>query len=255
MARHQNGTKPLKSVRTAFKIIEHLKENGSGSVKEVSQQFGFPKSTVHTHLSTLNQLGYLANDNGTYRLSFRLVHLGRSIEESHDLRQIVAPVVENIAEETGERVYFAVEENGLATNIAITEGEKSIQHQFLPGGQTRMHTTASGKAILAFLPPEKVDEIVRRWGMPPQAPNTITEREELNASLESIREDGIAYAREESFKGMFEIGKPILSDDERPHGALEIAGPIKRLDDEEYCRELVDTVEKAANEIEVNLLL
>ncbi|ELY50930.1 IclR family transcriptional regulator [Natronolimnohabitans innermongolicus] len=255
MARQDPATTQLKSVRTTFKIVEFLKRETAGSVSEISAHLELPKSTVHSHLATLNQLGYLVNDDGTYRLGYRFVHLGRTIEQSHELRQIVSPTIETLAEETGEQAYFAVEENGLATNVAVAEGENSIRRRFLPGGQARMTSTATGKAILAHLSPERVDEIVRRWGMPPEAPNTITDEDELYTELESIRTAGIAYGRGESIKGVLEIAMPILGDDGRPHGAVEIAGPIKRLDDEAYRETLVDEIETAVNEIEVNLSL
>ncbi|AGB31652.1 IclR family transcriptional regulator [Natrinema pellirubrum DSM 15624] len=253
MAQQGPKTNQLQSVRTTFKIIESLKRNTAESVSTLAEQLELPKSTVHSHLTTLNQLGYLINEDGTYRLSYRLVHLGRTIEQSHELRRIVSPTVETLAAETGEQAYFAVEENGLATNIVVAEGERSIRKQFLPGGQARMTNTATGKAILAHLLPERVDEIVQRWGMPQAAPGTITDETELATELETIRTDGIAYAREESVKGLLEIAIPILDDDGHPHGALEIAGPTKRLDDDDYRHELVDEIETAGNEIEVNL--
>lgn len=252
MAQQDPGTKQLKSVRTTFKIVEYLKRNTSGSVSAIAEQLELPKSTVHSHLTTLNQLGYLINDDGTYRLSYRLVHLGRTIEQSCELRRIVLPTVEALADETGEQAYFAVEENGLATNIVVADGERSIRRQFLPGGQARMTNTATGKAILAHSPPERINEIVRRWGMPREAPGTITDEDELSAELETIRTNGIAYAREESVKGLLEIAMPILDEDGRPYGAIEVAGPIKRLDDNEYRRKLVEEIETAVNEIEVN---
>ncbi|THE63015.1 IclR family transcriptional regulator [Salinadaptatus halalkaliphilus] len=254
MAQQGPGTKQLKSVRTTFKIVEYLKHETTGSVSAIADQLELPKSTVHSHLTTLNQLGYLRNDDGTYRLGYRLVHLGRTIEQSDELRRIVAPTIETLANETDEQAYFAIEENGLATNIVVAEGTCSIRREFLPGGQARMTNTATGKAILAHLPPERIDEIIQRWGMPAEAPGTITDEDELYAELETIRADGIAYARAESIKGLLEIAMPILDDDGQPHGAVEVAGPIKRLDDE--CRErLVDDIETAVNEIEVNLSL
>ncbi|MBZ6496814.1 IclR family transcriptional regulator [Natrinema longum] len=252
MGSHNPKTKQLTSVKTTFEIIEYLKQNTAGSVNEIAKELEAPKSTVHSHLTTLNQIGYLVNNSGTYRLSFRFVHLGRTIEKSNRLRRIVQPTVETLAEATGEQAYFAVEENGLATNVVIAEGDHAIQREFLPGGQARMSNTASGKAILAFLPPEQADEIVRRWGMPARTRKTITDRDELLDELDAIRADGIAYAREESVKGLLEIAKPILSDDGTPQGAIEIAGPMKRLENEAYQRTLIEEIEKAVNEIEVN---
>lgn len=255
MGRSRAGTKQLKSVKTTFEIIEYLKHNGRGSVTEIAAELDAPKSTIHTHLTTLNQIGYLVNDEGTYRLGFRFVHLGRVIEDSHELRRIVSSTVENLAEATGEQAYFAVEENGLATNIVVEEGANSIQREFRPGGQARMTNTATGKAILAFLPSERVDDIVRQWGMPARTQHTITSRDELTRELESIREEGIAYARGESIDGLLEVAKPILSEDDHPLGAIEIAGPIKRLNNEEYRRTIVQEIAEAVNEIEVNLSL
>ena len=78
-------------------------------------------------------VGYLIND-GTYRLRYRLVHLGRTTEQSRKLCQTVSLTVEALADKTDEQAYFAFEENGIATNIVVAEEERSIRRQFLPSG-------------------------------------------------------------------------------------------------------------------------
>ena len=92
-----------------------------------------------------------------------------------------------------------------------------------------MQPTASGLAILSTYSPSRVDRIIDEWGLPARTEHTITTREELYQTLETIRQRGIAINNQGYTQGMRSIGRPVYGDQERVIGALSVSGPTYRI--------------------------
>jgi DNA-binding IclR family transcriptional regulator len=114
-----------------------------------------------------------------------------------------------------------------------------------------MHWTALGKALLAQFPDERVHGIVDRHGLPRATENTITDRDELFAELERIRERGFSIEDEERREGIKALAVKIQYDeDPSPVAAVSISGPKRRIGEEEYD-ELLDAIRNAVNVTEL----
>jgi DNA-binding IclR family transcriptional regulator len=109
--------------------------------------------------------------------------------------------------------------------------------------------------MMAHYPPERVDAIVDRWGLPAFTDETITDRETLIEELEAVREEGIAFNREEYLRGVLAVGVPVFDADESVCGAVTVAGPVRRLYSGREPEALHDALLAAANTIEVNLVV
>ena len=88
------------------------------------------------------------------------------------------------------------------------------------------HATALGKAILAFLADEKVQEIIRQRGLRPCTPNTITDPGVLEEELRQTRARGYALDQEEFFGGVRCVAVPVRGESGRVEGALSISGSV-----------------------------
>ena len=97
------------------------------------------------------------------------------------------------------------------------------------GGKLPAHCTSLGKAILAHLPEEEVNLIVRKDGLKLYTPNTITRRSELMAELAQIRDRGFAIDDQEHEIGLKCIGSVVQNQSGAVVGALSIAGSAMRL--------------------------
>jgi IclR family acetate operon transcriptional repressor len=113
------------------------------------------------------------------------------------------------------------------------------------------HILALGKAILAHLPHDRIDEIVKRHGLTASPPNTITDRETLDDKLAQIREEGVAFDDEERIAGIRCIAAPILSNNDRVLGAISVAGPSNRIRDDQFTEKLPRRVLETVNVIEL----
>lgn len=247
------STPAVKSVETTFRIIEALHERGGAGVTELATTLSYPKSTVHNHLQTLERNEYVVNDDGTYRVGSRFLELGAHARDRRAIYEVAQPEVDRIAEETGELSGVVVEEHGRGVFLHRAKGDRAVHVDTYAGKRIYLHGAALGKAILAHLPQERVDDVIDRHGLPALTENTITDRDELAAELADIRETGIAFDDEERLDGLRSVGAAITGSNGEVLGAISVAGPTTRLQDERFREALPDAVRSAVNVIDLNV--
>lgn len=232
-------------------IMEALKEHTSAGVTKLADRLDMPKSTVHVHLSTLKQRGYVVqNDAQEYRLSLKLLDMGMMVQETQDMYDEVLPKLEELAEETDEKVWWTVEENGKAVFIARSAGKHAIQTNVRIGHHIELYQIAAGKAILANLPAERREEILERYGYPL---GDGTTRADLEAELDEIQDRGVAYGSDQFLQGVSGVGAPLTDNAGNSYGAISVSGPSNRLDSDRVENELTNLVRGISGELRVNL--
>jgi len=252
--RSMDGLKSIEAVNKSLRIVEALKEMDGARVTELADELGWAKSTVHSHLESLESNEYVVQENGQYVLGFRFLEIGEYVKHRKSFYSLIQPKIDELAEETGERVQFVTNEHGDGVYVRIAEGDRAVSTgSYLGHRRTMLHATAAGKAILAHLPEDEVERIIDRKGLVPQTPNTITDREELFQELEEVREKGFAFNREEHIEGLQAVAAPIEDPDDNVLGALSIAGPAHRMRGEWLREELPDHILGVRNEIELDI--
>ena len=241
----------LKSVDTVFKIMEHLKEEGAKSVTELAADFDMPKSTVQVYLNTLYNHQFVTKNQGKYEIGLRFLEYGTQALWNVPVSPEVKAKVDELAASTGELAACFVREERDAVYIYGVEGERSIRTDLSIGDRSEPYCTASGKAIMAYLPEALIDEIIDE-GLEQKTANTITDPDELRAEMERIREQGYASSNEESVAGMRAVAAPILQD-RAVMGSISLAGPANRFVGERFEEEIPSQVCSAANELELKL--
>jgi DNA-binding IclR family transcriptional regulator len=243
----------LDSVTKTLDILEALWQEAGAGVTELTDILDMPKSTVHAHLSTLRENGYLVMADGEYRLSLRFLTFGEHVKTDEPLYQVAQDPVADLAERTGERVFCATEQNGLGVVLCVARGDRSLQSDITVGTHVYLHASAVGKAMLAAMPRERIDAIVEQWGLPSFTEATITTREALLAEIADVRERGVAVSVGEYRRGVHVVAAPIETAEEEVAGAVALAGPEQRLRSEWGAETIEDHLLAAANTIEVNL--
>ncbi|WP_049921284.1 IclR family transcriptional regulator [Halopiger djelfimassiliensis] len=245
--------RPVETVDTAFDIIDALKRNGGAGITTLADELGLAKSTVHRHVKTLESRGLLVQESGIYRISSWVLDYGGYVRNRHRLYDVAGPKVDELAAETDEKVWCVIEEHGVGVHIYGAEGRHSIKTHARLGQRTPLHQFAAGKAILAHLPPDRVEAILEEYGLAARTDRTITDRDTLFEQLETIRERGYALNRGESVAGVHAVGAPIRDESGDAIGAISVAGPANRLRGELLTDELPDLLLGGANEVEINL--
>jgi DNA-binding IclR family transcriptional regulator len=252
----EEGPRTLKTVTMASRVLEAVKEQNGIGTSELADYLDLSKSTAHIHLKTLEETGFLVQDDATYRLAFKFTVLGEYVRDRSPLYRYGKPEVDKIAEETNQYTHIVTEENGFGVNLYQVKGDTTVEGEYQTEKTQRrdhLHYTASGKSILAHLPRERVEAIIDERGLPQKTENTITDPETLFEELERIRERGYAYNDGEEIKGFRAIGAPIKDPDNRILGSLSISGPTSFMQDDRFNEELPQRVMRSANVIEVNI--
>jgi len=242
---------PVKTAQTTFRIVETLKALDGATVTQLANHLDIAKSSAHNYLQTLEHEGYVVETDGTYEVGLRFLDLGGYARSRERLYSIATPEMERLAESTGEYANLLVEEHGVGVFLARERGESAVSLDSYTGQSVRLHTTALGKTVLAYLSRERVESIVDRHGLPAMTDRTITDRTELFDALEEIRQQECAYDRQERIKGLNCVAVPILNDDDIA-GALSVSGPVSRMDQERIDEEILPELRRAANIIELN---
>jgi len=244
--------KRVKSVDTTCEIIEAIKEHNGAGVTQLADDLGYAKSAIHKHLVTLKDNNYVVGRDGEYRVSLQFLEMAEHVKEQLGVYDIVRKAVDDLAAETGEVVQFAIEEHEQAVCLYKSRGEDAVETASSIGERERLHSTALGKTILAYLPEERVHNILDNQGMPERTPNTITDRDELFKHLEEIRQQGYAVDDQENIRGLRCVGAPVIGPEENIFGALSVSGPARRMNQERIDTELKEHLLNAANVIQIN---
>lgn len=244
---------PIKTAERVFDILEAIADHDGVTARELCAELGLPKSTVHDYLQSLDSLALLTREGSEYHVSTRFLEWGARRRKNMELFQVAQPELDDLAEATGEHASLMIVENGLGVLLYTARGETTVQVNTYDGARSKLHTTAPGKAILAHLPKQRMQEIADRYGLTARTRNTITDMEALRSECASIRESGYAVDRQELFDGMRAVGVPILSQDDTVLGAISVYGPVSRLSEDRFETDLPKRVREAANVIELNI--
>lgn len=245
--------KIIKSTQLTFRVIKALQTIERGRVSEVASELGVPDSTAYHHLATLRDMGYVINRDGRYQLGMKFLEISEAAKQTRKWYPLIELKVDELAEITGERVQFNVEEQGELIYVYVSRGNNAIEVGPSIGESVPIHATSVGKSILASLPQDQTDEMIDCIDFEQNTDQTKTSREKLERELEAIRERGYAYNDEEYYEGIKAVGAPITTPDGRTIGALSVSGPTQRMKGDRYEEELPELLLGAANEIEVNI--
>lgn len=247
----QSGT--VQSDRTLLRVVNGLQDLDGAGVTDLAEHLDKPKSTVHKHLKTLQQEGYVTKRNGAYRLGFRFLTHGGYIRDHHELCTLAAPKVRELAEETNELTLFSIKEGDYGTFTYIYNDKYGLTESAPLGTRFHLHENSAGKAILAKLPDDEIDEIIDRVGLPRKTDNTVASRDELFERIEQIRRKGFALNFQERREGIQATAAAVYHPETDSYGALSIAGPTNRLQKERLEQEYSDVLLGTVNELEIQI--
>jgi len=194
-------------------------------LSEISHRVGLPKSTVHRLASQLCAVGWLERNSGGYRVGLKLLELGSVALQRTGLRETAYKHLHSLALRTGLVVHLGILDHGEVVYLdRVTTTRVSLPTRV--GGREPAYCTALGKVMLAFEDPASQASALA--GTRRRTEFTIIEPRAIQGALDSARQAGIAYDREEAYKGLGCVASPIRSGS-RVIGAVSVTGPIARI--------------------------
>lgn len=249
-------TVPITSVKRSYEIIDSIRDRGQAGVTELADVLDRPKSTIHNHLQTLEELGYVVKTDGVYRLSTRYFHIGWESRNNHEVYVHGFETAKRLEEKSHRHVQLVVEENGMVAILYATHWQDdnvtAVAGRLSPT-RAHLHSNAPGKAILATLSSDRVSEIIERHGLARRTEQTIVEESALRSELEAIRERGYAVDRGELIDGNGGVGAAIRTDDQL-YGAIAAYGPVSEISAAVESGNLASHVRDHAEAIRANIV-
>ncbi len=215
------------AVSRALSVLDRLAHSRRGlSISELSRMLEVPKSSAHRILTALRRTGCVTRDinDRKYRFGLRLLSLSRAALQNSVLREVAGPFLVSLVRKTGLTVHLGLFDAGQAVIVDKVDSPGPVRIGTWVGRTLDIHSTALGKALVAFLSNEEFDREVGARGFVKHNQNTIFTRTKLKANLAQIRELGYAVDDEEDELGGRCVGAPIFGDRRRVVAAVSVVG-------------------------------
>jgi DNA-binding IclR family transcriptional regulator len=232
-------------------ILELVARSREGlALREVSAELEAPKSSLLPLLRALTARGYLDQTRaGEYRLGSRALALGHGAAAQRALPEVARAALVELMRRTGETVFLGTLAGDRQSVVYIdkVESDQIIRYAAGVGDHRPLHATSSGKAILAFLPLEERDAILKALPLARHTERTVTSLPALRTALDEIRRAGVCVSLDEMVRGACGVAAPIVDRLGRVAGVCTVAGPTDRV--RPQLRTLVAEVKRTARTI------
>jgi len=245
----------VRAVERAMMILSAFDgQHPDRGVSEIAQATGLHKATTHRIMMTLLNGGFLQRtpDGERFRLGIRVVELGLGALRGLDLRRAAFPYMQELVDRFDETCDLGIFDRGWVLYVEVVHSQHSLTIAARVGRRLPAYCTASGRVLLAFLPPEIVEPILKE-PLEPCTGKTITSLGRLREELEATRQRGYAFDDEEFEEGIRAISVPIRNIHGDVIAALSMPGPANRMPPQRI-REIVDALVETAKAISVHVL-
>lgn len=229
----EKTAKESSTVVTALKLLDWFNEGRLElGLSDFARLSGLPKANILRHLAALESCGILIKDDQKkYRLGYKTLELAYIARKKLRVRDLLLPYMKKLGELTGETVTLQVEDKN--RGICIERFDSNSTLVYLPpiGSMEYLHAGASRKALLAFLPPEQIEEVIAE-GLPAVTADTVTDPAVLRREMAEIREKGFAISEGQHVDGIVAVSAPIKMEGGAVVASLSVVGPAFRIQED-----------------------
>ena len=243
--------KTIQSVETSLQVVDVIRERDRAGVTEIATALGCSKAAVHHHVTTLRKHGYVERVDGEYQLGLQFLSVGGQVREHQPLYHLARDDVEDLAAETGEQARLVAEHDGRGVTIYRAAGAHEDHPELHLGNDEPLYCTAAGKAFLAELTPDQIDQYLAETTLDPYTDETITDPSALREELATIQSSGVAFDDEERYDGVRCVASAVDSPDGDLIGAISVSGPADRLSGERFRSALPDQIRNVVGVVEL----
>lgn len=218
------------SLAKGLRVLELLAVNGDMSVSRMAACLDTSRAASHRFLTTLRDLGYVEKtEAGRFRLSFKVVELGMRKLDGFEIRHTAHPYMQEIAIAFGETVNLGHWDGRAVVHLDKINSRDVLRLDVGMGAVAPAYCTGLGKAILAFLPDDELDDYLAATPLAAVSPKTITDPAKLRNDINRIRRRGYAVDNEELSLGLRCVAAPVFDHTGRPTYAVSVSGPAQRM--------------------------
>lgn len=245
----------IRAVDRTFAILDVIASHPQGvGVNAIARAASLPNSTVSRILLTLEKWEVVSRtEHNLFQIGPGLIRLVSHQSFTQNLTALARPVMQHIAETTGEAVALCVLDNMQTYYLDHVQSSQTIQVRDWTGEHLPLHVAAPGKVFLAYGTPDFIEAVLKK-PLVRFAKRTITAPEQLRVQLAHIRAQGFAVSDEEFADGVLGLGVPIKDKGGNVVAAFNLYGPKFRLEDMTKREQIVAVLLRGAAELEERLL-
>lgn len=196
---------------------------------EISEQLGVARSTGYRYLTSLVQSGFIAEGDGGFQLGPRIFQLARVARRNVGLAEVALPVMQELAKEVNETVLLTRRSGSAVVCLERVEATRAIRLSYERGHVLPINAGAAAEALLAWLSPAEVAQILRDAPLQRFTPSTLIDPQAISERLAQIRDKGYALSRGELDPDVLGIAAPIRGYDDSVRAAVSIAALSSRV--------------------------
>ncbi len=217
------------STLRALQLLECFFETPVLSLAQLVRASGYSKTTTHRLATTLVEAGWLTRTLSGYQLGLKVFRLGQAAADAIDLRRAALPLMNRLAEETGDSVYLVVPDGHRAVCLERIDGPEALRVADLTvGGSQDLHLGAGPRALLAF-DEERLLPVLLGHGLTRRTTVSLADEAALRADLAATRERGYAISRGDATAGVGALGVPVFDQGGSAVAALSVGGLLERV--------------------------
>ena len=223
-------------VERVLRVLETLSSAPEGMpLAALADELEMPRSACHRLLAELVRCGYARQlrAQGDYALTTKLAAVGLSYLGAAGVVDIAQPIIDRMAEVSGELVRLALVDGDRLTFVAKAQGARyGLRYDPDMGIDVRLSCSAGGHAWLMTLSEERATELVAKQGFgdpKTYGPKAPTSFRALMNILDEDRRRGFSLMTEMYAPGMSAMAAPVLARGRDAVAVITIAGPLQRL--------------------------
>jgi IclR family transcriptional regulator, KDG regulon repressor len=222
------------SVRAVERALDILlcftREDPTRSLTQIAESIHMSKTTVHRLLATLESKRFITRDKITslYRLGFRFIEMAALVLQDVELHRWAQPYLQRLSKEFGETVDLSILDGSHVIYLEVIESPQRVKLAAAVGQRLPAYYTASGKALLAYLPEETVKKVIVD-NLAELSDSGSASIPDMISDLRATAERGYAISEQEYEEAINAVAAPIFDKDNHPVASIAIVGPSFRL--------------------------
>lgn len=253
MAAKHHDKPPREFVGSVKHVLDVLKafdrDHPEMTLSTVSERTGMTRAGARRYLLTLEHLGYIWKDDRLFRLTARVLELGFAFLSTAPLQDLARPYLQRITHETGEITGLAVLDRGEIIHIAGATVERMLAPTLTIGRRFNALYASAGRAIIAFLEPQAIEEILRLAPIEALTPYSLKSKEEVREELRAVRRQGYAVVDQEVEEGVRSIAVPVLNRAGAPLAAVTVLTNVATVSKKQLVEEVLPVLQHIVPEI------
>lgn len=226
-----SGDYMVQPVVKALQVLEYVARQGHMvSLTEIAQALNLPKTTVFRYLQTLSATSFLEHDiyRDRYGVGCKFRDLAKVDHDLRGLRDVALPEMRQLMTTFNETINLAVLADSRIVYIDMLDPLRPLRATARVGHRHPAHSTALGKAIMAYLPEDQIQHL-REEPLAEMTIKTTIDTSTLRLQIADVQRRGYAVEVGENEDGLMCIGVPILNAAGYPVAAMSLSLPERRM--------------------------